>query len=249
MKLPTILFLLLLWVPTFGQVNTEKMRLGLSESGFAGDVDLTYSVTLGNSELTEIGLGPNFIWRIGRNQVFMLNDLNRVYSKDGTIINKGFSHLRYNYDLTDRYIYEFFLQAQYNRTQDLQHRYLVGTGIRIIPLRRESFMAAIGITGMYEDEELSSGETSRIARGSSYIFLKANREDLISFINTIYFQPALDDWDDFRILDEAELSVWVTKNLALTTALSYNYDSEPPEGIKHYDLGIKNGLKFSFSSR
>jgi len=248
MKLRIILFLILLSVPTLGQINTEKMRLGLSESGFAGDVDLTYSVTLGNSELTKIGLGPNFIWRLGRSHLFMLNDLNRVYSKDGTIINKAFSHLRYNYDFTDRYIYEFFLQAQYNRTQDLSHRYLVGTGIRIIPFRREAFMIAIGITGMYEDEELSSGETTRIARGSSYIFVKATRLDLLSFINTIYIQPALDNWEDFRILDEAELSIWVIKNLALTTALSYNYDSEPPEGIKHYDLELKNGLKFSFST-
>jgi len=249
MKLRITALLLLLSLPAFGQVNTEKMRMGLSKSGLAGDINLSYSVNLGNSELTKIGLGPNLIWRIGRNQVFMLNDLDRVYSKDGTIINKAFSHLRYNYDFTDRYIYEFFLQAQYNRTQNLSHRYLVGTGIRIIPFRRESFMMAVGITGMYEDEELSSGETSKIARGSSYIFVKADRVDLLSFINTIYVQPALDNWEDFRILDEAELSVWLTKNLALTTSLLYNYDSEPPEGIKHYDLELKNGLKFSFSSK
>jgi putative salt-induced outer membrane protein YdiY len=249
MKLRIILLFLLLSIPTWGQVNTEKMRLGLSESGFAGDVNVTYSVTLGNSELTKIGLGPNFIWRLGRSQLFMLSDLNRVYSKDGTIINKAFSHLRYNCDLTDRYIYEFFLQAQYNRTQNLQHRYLIGSGIRIVPFREKSFMTAIGITGMYEDEELSSGETSKIARGSSYIFVKVNRADLLSFINTVYIQPALDNWEDFRILDEAELSVWIIKDLALTTALSYNYDSEPPEGIKHYDLELKNGLKFSFSLR
>jgi hypothetical protein len=100
-----------------------------------------------------------------------------------------------------------------------------------------------------EAEELSSGETSKIARGSSYIFVKVNRADLLWLINTVYIQPALDNWEDFRILDEAELWVGITKNLALTTALSYNYDSEPPGGIKHHDLEIKNGLKFSFFSR
>ncbi|MCP4631909.1 MAG: DUF481 domain-containing protein, partial [candidate division Zixibacteria bacterium] len=167
-----IIILLILTPSVIAQVNTEKMRMGLSESGFSGDINFSYSVNMGNSELTKIGLAPNFVFRSGKNQLFMLNDLDRVYDEEGSIINKAFTHLRYNYEFTDKFILEMFVQAQYNRSTNLDHRYLAGTGIRIIPIEQESFLMAVGLTGMHEDEELEGGESTKIIRGSSYLYLK-----------------------------------------------------------------------------
>lgn len=230
----------------YGQINTEKLRLSLKDTGFYGDIKLSYSVIAGNSELSTVGLAPNFVWRYHRHQVFMLNDLKRVYHEDQSIVNRAFSHLRYNYDLTDMVIVEFFLQAQYDKSQDLGHRYLAGAGLRFLPYQKDEFLVAVGITPMYEDEELTTGDEFDNFRLSSYIFTKIFKEKLITFQNTVYMQPAIEDPGDYRILDEAELAVWFYNDLAITTSLNYRYDSHPPAGVEKYDLEIANGLKYKF---
>jgi len=246
MKIKIIVIVLLAAASVYSQVNIENKRLGLIEPGISGSIDLSYSIARGNSELTEIGIGPNLIWRTWKHQIFMLNNLTRVSSNGGSIINKGFSHFRYNYDITKKYIYELFIQAQYDRSRDLEQRYLAGSGIRIITINREKFKMANGITGMYEYEELSSGEISKLIRGSFYMTLNFSNSDNISLTNTIYMQPSVENMDDYRVLNEGQVKVKITGHFSLTTSIQYRYDSKPPEGIENYDLGIKNGLEFSY---
>ena len=246
MKSKIITILITLTITVSAQVNTEKSRMGLQQSGFSGNAGLTYSITKGNSELIEIGLEPDFIYRIERHQIFMINNLSRITSDDESIINKGFSHLRYNYDLTKRYIYELFVQAQFDKSQDLNERYLAGTGIRIVHLRNERYLIANGIAGMYEYEKLKSDEVTKLFRGSFYIFADIRIKDKMSFVNTIYIQPDMGNLDDYRVLNEGELRFAITDDFAFTSSIKYRYDSQPPVDIKHYDLTVKNGLKFSF---
>lgn len=229
-----------------GQVNTEKMRLEREKSGISGNVKFEYSVDMGNSELTEIELKPNLVSRFGRHQFFMLNDLSRVHSGGGNIISKAFSHLRYNFHFSTSVIGELFTQAEYNKSLNLEHRYLFGGGLRLIPFNRENVMAALGISAMNEEEKLESGGLTRLVRASSYIYLEVVRGDNFALGNTVYIQPAFEDFDDYRVLDDAELEIWIFKSLAITNSLHYRYDSKPPADLKHYDLEIKNGLKFKF---
>ncbi len=231
---------------SIAQVNTERKRLCLEESGISGNIGVTYSVTMGNSELIEFGLKPSLVWRGGKHQVFMLNDLSIVSSDDEDSISEGFSHLRYNYDITQRIIYELFLQAQYDKSQDLEERYLSGSGLRLIIFDKERSVIAGGLTGMYEYEELSSGKNTEIFRGSFYLSTRINIADKLKFANTVYLQPELGDLDDYRILNEGEFSVSISENMSFTSSVKYRYDSEPPPGIKNYDLELKNGLKFKF---
>jgi putative salt-induced outer membrane protein YdiY len=246
MKSKIIIILITLTVVVSAQVNTEKNRMGLQQSGFFGNLGLTYSITSGNSELIEIGLDPDFIYRIERHQVFMINNLSSTTSDDESIINKGFSHLRYNYDLTQRYIYELFVQAQFDKSQDLNERYLAGSGIRIVQVRNERYLIANGIAGMYEYEKLKSDEVTKLFRGSFYLFVDIGIKDKISFVNTIYIQPDMGNLDDYRILDEGELRFAINDDFAFTSSIKYRYDSQPPINIKNYDLTVKNGLRFSF---
>jgi hypothetical protein len=232
-------------VSASAQVNTEKMRLGLTESGIVGQLELTYELVRGNSELTSIGFSPNVVWRSGNFQTFTLNDVTRVQDSDGSIINKGFSHLRFNYFLSKKVVAEIFLQAQYDHSQDLSHRYLIGSGLRFLPVKKDSFLVAIGVAAMYERERLSSGEKSDLIRSSNYLSVNIVR-GLLTFNNAIYFQPAFKDFKDARLLIQTGLEVKIIKNLSLTTSLHYFHDSRPPKGIRYYDLAMKNGLSFSF---
>lgn len=233
-------------VPALGQVNTEKLRRGLDEDGFAGGIEATYSITKGNSDLVEFGLAPGFVWRAGKHQTFMINELETASSDGGDLINKGFTHLRYNHELHSHWVYELFLQAQFDKSQDLTARYLAGSGMRLRLVRRELTQLAVGTTAMFEYEEIDSGEIIRIVRSSNYISFRAENPDRTTLSSTVYIQPKLSDANDIRILAEAALEINISKNLAFTNTLTYRYDSEPPEGIKEYDLKIKGGLKIIF---
>ncbi len=242
----TMILVLLASSASFAQVNTERKRMGLKKSGFSGSISLTYAVTMGNSELIEFGLAPNVVWRMGRHQMFMLNDLDLVSSDDQDIISEGFSHVRYNLDITNHFVYELFLQAQYDKSQELEERRLAGTGIRILYINDKQTLVANGLTFMYEYEELSDRSISEIIRGSVYLSTRFNLNNTVKFRNAVYFQPKLDEFEDYRILDEGELSIFISENISFISSIKYRYDSKPPFSIKHYDLSLDNGLKFVF---
>ncbi|MBD3331873.1 DUF481 domain-containing protein [candidate division GN15 bacterium] len=196
----------------------------------------------GNSELTEITTKPQMVVRTGASQWFLLNSYSLTEANEKTVVNEGFSHLRYNYNLTGTTLLEALTQFQYNREQDLQLRTLLGAGLRFEIVRGKRVSVALGITGMSEYEELDGGKIIRTARNSDYVSTRVKLRKHLHLMNTIYVQPAFDDLGDIRVLDELELSVAVSKWLAITLEVEYRYDSEPPAGVKEYDLSIKNGL-------
>ncbi|MBD3257658.1 DUF481 domain-containing protein, partial [candidate division GN15 bacterium] len=177
---------------------------------------------------------------------FSISEFTSVQSDGGSIVNDGFSHLRYNYQASSLMVIEAFLQGQYDRSQDLQQRYLAGGGLRLIAIETDRYGVAVGVSSMYEWEELTSGATTSLARSSNYLSLSAEKKKAWSLSTTTYVQPAWEDFGDTRVLIESDLSVDLATFLAVTADVTYRHDSEPPSGTKHYDLTLKNGLKVMF---
>ena len=65
-------------------------------------------------------------------------------------------------------------------------------------------------------------------------------------LSTTYYQPAVDDFNDFRVLEEATLSVKMTDNLALNLSLNLSHDSKPPQAVKKTDTTYSTGIEYSF---
>ncbi len=216
------------------------------KSGFNGSVNFSIELERGNSNLTEIGLKPRFIFRHGPSQWFALNSYSFVETDGASIVNEGFSHLRYNYSVSDVVILEALTQVQYNREQDLRNRFLLGSGLRFEVLQRSRVHLALGLTAMYEREELESYRIIETPRNSDYIALQLTANDKTTLTNTVYIQPAFDKIDDIRILDNLDLSVALSTWLAMTLSLEYRFDSKPPPDIKEYDLTLLNGLTVRF---
>ncbi len=246
MKEILITLLLLAAVPCFGQVNVEDQRLGRKETGFSGSARLSLEIERGNSELTEAKLDPRFVYRLNRSQWFILNSYSFAETDEGRFINEGFTHFRYNYDLSRTVVLEALLQTQYDREQDLRRRYLAGAGFRFELMGKKKMALAIGVTGMYEHEELIDGTIIETPRNSDYMALRLSGNEYSTLSNTVYFQPAFDDIGDVRVLNNLELSLALSKWLALTTSMEYRYDSEPPAGVKEYDISLKNGVTVKF---
>lgn len=240
------ILLICLTAPLGAMVNTESLRQGLDTNGVAAEIAFSYSVTQGNSDLVTFGLSPSLVWRTGRHLMFTINRLKTATADGGSLINNGFSHVRYNFEINRSLVYELFMQAQYDESQDLTARYLAGTGLRIRMINRSSMMLAIGVAGMYEYEKLKSGIIDRVGRSSNYISFRGALNDRATVSGTVYFQPRWSDIGNLRILAESGIEAKISGHLSLTTMAGYRYDSEPPRGIKEYDLEVTGGLKVTF---
>lgn len=229
----------------FTQVNTEKMRLWADSSGFSGNVNFATKLIKGNSELFQLDVKLNLLYKHKKHLMFSLNNFSQTHSGDNKIIDKGFSLLRYNYEFTDKYIWEVFLQGEFNHLRKLDRRFLVGSAFRYIPFHTDNVFGAIGIAIMREEEAISDTTFVKY-RASDYFTLEIQINDILSFTNTIYYQPRLSDWSDFRLLNEGAIRIKVFKRIELWSAVQYRYDSEPPALVKHYDIELKNGIRFYF---
>ena len=65
-------------------------------------------------------------------------------------------------------------------------------------------------------------------------------------VNTVYAQPRLTDFADYRILDEAELIVEITDILSLVAGLYLRFDNQPVEGVEKLDVTMENKLRVVF---
>ena len=228
------------------QVNIEKDRMRRRQSGVSGNVSLAMKLQRGNSELTEVDFDPRFVWKEGKHQMFSINNLSFVESDQGSIVNDGFSHLRYNYQLNGWLVAEAFLQGQYDRSQDLTQRYLIGGGWRFLTVRRTDIQLAIGLSAMHEHERLVSGQTSDLIRNSDYVSFGFQPKDRFSLTATTYFQPSTKDIGDLRVLTEVACTTSISKVVGMTSAVNYHYDSRPPAGVREYDLEFTSGFTLSF---
>jgi hypothetical protein len=227
-------------------VNVEDQRLSQDSSGFGGSVNLSIEIERGNSNLTKIGLEPRFAFRTGNNLWFMLNSYTLVEAEGRGVVNEGFTHLRYNYDLSRSVALEALAQSQYNREQQLERRYLLGGGIRVRLIVGRRTALAVGLIAMYEYEKLETGESVSNVRNSNYIAARVQLNKTMTLSNTIYIQPLFDDLHDVRVLDDLHITFSIAKWLAMTMGVEYQYDSRPPAGVKEYDFSLKNGLAVRF---
>lgn len=240
------ILLILLAGPVAAQVNVEDKRLARDSAGLSGSLTVSVQLERGNSELTEIGIRPRFVYRVARSQWFMLNNYQFVETGEASVINEGFSHFRYNYEATDIVVIEALTQVQYNREQDLRRRFLFGGGLRFELLDRPRATLAVGVTALYEHEELEGDITIETPRNSDYVSVAVKGSENLTLTNTLYIQPAFNAISDIRVLDNLECVVSIARWLAIAISLEYRYDSEPPAGIKEYDLTLSNGFTVRF---
>ena len=102
----------------------------------------------------------------------------------------------------------------------------------------------IDTTGQASDDRASSPLAS-LVRSTNYLVLQWQVDDRLTLLSTTYYQVDLSRFADYRILWEGALDLTLTKRLALRLILNLRYDSEPPAGIKSYDLEITNGFSYS----
>ncbi len=249
------LFLLAISGIASAQVNTEAMRRLDLGPGWYNKLGLSMDYSAGNTDVLTLktSFRSDYVWQ--KSHTFVVTNF-KLGRKDGkSFTNKGFVHLRGMRLLSGLFMIEGFLQKQFNESIRLDDRELAGGGFRIVimhPNKTSKYLSLLylylGIGAMWEYEELDihEGMETELFRSTNYVTGRLNLNKRVVASATCYFQPALEQLSDYRILLEAGLRLGITGNLTFDNELSLRYDSDPPAGIEKSDLEVVHGVSYSF---
>tara|TARA_R110002124_G_scaffold99337_1_gene245320 strand:- start:51020 stop:51778 length:759 start_codon:yes stop_codon:yes gene_type:complete len=248
-KLPiSLLFFLLSFNISAQILNAESLRKVTDTSGFSGSGSLNFALKRNTNNFLTLSTNIHIQYKMNNHLFLFKNDFNFQKIEGDRFENSGIQHLRYNYKFSPRIAWEFFAQGQYNKVSKIDFRGLVGTGPRFKLTNSENYKFYLGTLVMYEYEEIDDGITpiQKDIRGSTYLSFSIYPAENISFVSTTYYQPRINNFNDYRISSQTALVVTLIKNFGLKTAYTFTYDSFPAIGIPNSQYDFTTGLNYSF---
>lgn len=253
-------------------VNAEKLITDPEREGWSGSLSTSFALSAGNVDRLSLGFSGGLqYWtlypegvgygdhaappgsrRFFRDRWLLITNAAFLRVRGNDVVNNGFAHTRYTRMWRPRVGSDFFVQSQYNEFKLLQLRSLGGLGLRVDPLNRKVVHAWAGTGYMAEYERYTfdpatDPHPSRVVnhRWTSYgvIQLRLWESELVTR-STTYYQPRLDDFSDFRLLEALQLEVRAGP-VALGAELELQYDSDPPRasGVVPLDVFVSNYLR------
>jgi putative salt-induced outer membrane protein YdiY len=246
---------MLCWLPfpVHAIVNVEQAIIGKTEPGLHGSVSLAANGASGNSEKNTLKADAQALWQHDGHTEFAQFQYASGQSRGQTDTDRAFLHLRHRTALDQDWGTEVFAQTGRDRFARLAQRNLLGGGLRWV-LQEEVGRAAayLGFGAFHEQESLNAkfGTTdalqTRLWRANSYLVLKQQLNAQVRFNNTLYYQPALSDGSDYRVLEQAALLVKLADKLDLKVSLEVAFDSRPPQTVQRRDVLYSTGLEYAF---
>ncbi len=233
--------------PARAIVNIEDIRASVPPEGVSGRFELNGSSQSGNSNNLRVGTGGRVNWKRGDILDFIVDSYDYGQTSGVRDVNKSFLHARHVVTLNPRWAWEGFGQVEQDEFRRLNYRALLGGGMRRTLIQDDDRVAAwFGFGGFYSTEELSGGGTENLWRANMYVVWKHAIGANAHFATTTYYQPALRDTADFRMSEEAGLTVGISEKLDLGLGLNISYDSQPPAGVQKADTSFSTGIKYRF---
>jgi len=229
-------------------VNIENMRLASKQEGFTGSIDLNLNFTMNTVQLLQIGDRVRIGYNKKKHHFLLLTDHSFISTKDVSIVNLGFEHVRYNYSFKDSgYVrLEIFEQAQFNKIQKINLRFLLGAGLRFHLLDEEHYQLNFGTGLMAEYEELIDYGISRDILSNNYFSFDGQFSDHVGMNNITYLQPKLIDFGNYRLSNETQIRFTINKHLTYRIIYSLTHDSRDIEGVRKTNYTFRNALSFTF---
>lgn len=232
-------------------VNIENKRIYDDTAGWSGSIDASFSAFQNKDLLLTGSLRPRVQYKSKRNYVLFLTDW--IYSKGSNQVfaNSGMVHLRYAYRLgkldsihKGPWKWESYAQVQYNELLDQRVRALAGSGIRWKFIDGKSYKFFVGSSGFFEYEDIqSTSEIIQTVRWSNYLSWYVDPKAGFAFTAATYFQPNIQDFNDYRLLGQYAISFKMFKRLDFRLEYSTFFDSKPPTGVRNWIFSSSVGLR------
>ena len=251
----TFLFIITNTVPGQTIVNTEKLA-GQTDKGFTASLEFNFDFEKGNSDLIELD-GKTLLGYGGDKQSIKFMTGLRYLSEDNNeLIYRNFIHFRHNFYVAENIRSFFFYQLQKNNSLLLKRRQLIGAGMRKVFKIADSLKIDMGSGLMYEMQKLNQPDTVNNEKADQSAYRMANIisivyrvKSYISILNTVYFQPDVSEFKDFRFFNELSVSFSINKYMQLSVSSVWRHDSQPPLTLKRNDVNIQTGIVVTFNSQ
>tara|TARA_Y100001980_G_scaffold14454_1_gene3930 strand:+ start:206 stop:979 length:774 start_codon:yes stop_codon:yes gene_type:complete len=237
----------------FSQVNTEAMRNSTNDYGFTNVFGFDLGFEKSNEEVVELAgkYRLDFAAKNGLNSFLILsyeNGYQKINSKTNSIVNKGFSHLRFTKDISNKFFIELFTQYGFNDFLLMKERFLLGSGIRYQVLSGDKTTTHLGFGFMQEDEtyDIKENQEMSLLRSTNYITFKLKLSDNTELYNTAYFQFDTKRFDDNRILFDSDMNISINEKLSFNFVINYRRDSEPHGDLGNTYIQLTNGFEYIF---
>jgi len=229
-------------------INIEDKRIKTDTVGWAGSGEASVYMSKNNDYVLSVLTDLHIQYKTKKSLFLLLTDIATVQvNENQKFVNSGFQHFRYNYKIRDRFVWEAFVQGQYNEPLAIDLRILTGTGPRFKIVGTDEFRLYAAALYMYENEKNTGVEVpQQNHRLSSYISFTLSPKETYSVVSTTYFQPKFDDFSDRRISTSLDIKSFLTKKLYLVVNYNLLDDSEPAAGVVNtiYELTAGLGLEF-----
>ncbi|MDX1394589.1 MAG: DUF481 domain-containing protein [Gemmatimonadota bacterium] len=235
--------------PTEGQIINTLRRWSDAEPGWSGDVEGTLALAEGNTEYLELTGGANVQLVAERHRLRGLGSGSLRRASGEKIAESILAHVRHNYSLTALVSTLVFVQYQADPFRRLARRTLLGAGARLDVVRRERWEAALGLSYMYEGEEITDDPDrgiEREGRGSFFLSAIGDLTETLRVDVSTFYQPLFSDFADARAYTAASLRLDIVGELDLIVRFDLTHDSRPPEDVEPTDIRLSTGLVFDF---
>jgi hypothetical protein len=248
-------------------LNVEKARIDSLSGEKTYRISLETKFNLYNrsagateqAEFINLSNDLNAVYAPGKHSYIGLGSLSYTENNSNTILNNGYLHIRSTFNYRERWSQELFAQAQYDNFRGLTDRLLGGGAIGWQAIDGGMFSLSIGSGPMYEleiwrrpaDEDGTDRGTieKRLLKLSTYLKLRWDINDRISFNTVAYYQVGYDDAIEAarnRLSANSNLNVQLASFLKFTTSLSLAYEDKPVIPITKFIYTLENGLTLSF---
>lgn len=252
-KLFSSTLLALLSCNAYAIVNLERAIIGPTTDGLHNRLDLLFSGASGNTENKRDKVDLLTLWQHGDNSEFLQLQYTYGTSLGRVDTDNAFAHLRHRTEITPVWGVEAFAQISRDPFARLSERTLLGGGVRWVMIEESKASAAyVGLGAFHEIERRTDvlGATDspeiQLWRANVYLVLKYQFNDQVRLINNTYYQPAINNAGNFRLLEQASLMIRLDDNLDLKLSLEYTFDSIPAQTVQQRDIYYSTGLTFSF---
>ncbi len=249
----SVLSFLTVSAPAHAIVNLERAIIGPTADGMHTRLDLLFSGNSGNTENNRSKVDLLTLLQHDMHTDFLQMQYNYGTSMGQVDTDNAFAHYRHRYQVTPLYGIEAFGQISRDPFARLTRRTLWGGGARWVLFEEEQKTASyLGLGTFHEQEERTevTGTTDVTSfetwRANVYLVLKYQFSDQVRLVNNLYYQPALTDGSNFRLLEQGSLMVKLDDHLDLKLSLEMSYDSIPPQTVLPRDTYYSTGLSFSF---
>lgn len=236
-------------------VSIENMHVSSEkkESGFDAKVTLDINGKNGNTKKIKAGFGSRLQWYEKNSTRFIVLNYERGESAGVSDAEKGFVHFRNIWYRTVFLSWEIFSQLESNKFTRLTLRALLGGGVRLKLISDSKNHAAyLGLGAFRSKEKLDEklGTTDAGVdyenRANLYLAYKFKITRHSRLINTLFYQPDINEISDYRLLEQFALQVDINKRFAFKLSIDVTHDNQPPQNIKNTDTSYNTGFEYRF---